>query len=227
MAEADTYTMTTPESGPGEKLRRAREQAGIERAEVSAWTKINERHLSALERGDYDSLPARPYVLGFARTYAHALGLDAEEIVTEVRADLDRGERRAPVRASHYGEIEDPAKIPSKRLAWIAGIVVLAVIVGVALLGRSYLTPAAELPPVTAEEEALPPPELSPAAQADPTAESAVAARARQNAASPTIGTSATGQSTAGAPTTPASPPMGGTAPAPAAGGAGVSPAAR
>jgi cytoskeleton protein RodZ len=175
VAEADSYTMRLPEGGPGEKLRRAREQAGVGRSEVADWTKINERHLAALEQGDFGALPARPYALGFARAYARAVGLDPEAIAAEVRAELDRQPATAPARPTHHGALEDPAKVPSARLAWIAGLLALAVIVGVALVWRSYLAPAAELPPVTAEA-ALPPPELSPAAQVSPTAESAVPA---------------------------------------------------
>lgn len=204
MAEADTYTMTPQQPDPGARLRHAREQAGVERAEISAWTKINERHLTALEAGDYASMPPRPYVIGFARAYAHSVGLDAEEIAGAVRDEYDRRNSVEPMRPSHFSEIEDPAKVPSRRLVWLAAAALVVLIVGLMLLWRSYLDPAAELPAVTADTT-LTPPELSPAAQVSPTAESAVGAAAARQAPAPASAVPA-GTGPAPSPTPSASP---------------------
>ena len=45
-------------------------------------TNIRIRHLAALEREDYDVLPGRTYARAFSRTYATALGLDANKLVS-------------------------------------------------------------------------------------------------------------------------------------------------
>lgn len=69
----------------GELLRRAREQKGITLEEAEAATKIRVRYLAAMEKGDFASLPGRPYALGFLRNYARFLGLDAQAITEELR----------------------------------------------------------------------------------------------------------------------------------------------
>lgn len=181
MAEADIYTIATeaPVARAGEKLRRARERAGIDLAALAAWTRINERHLVALEEGDYAALPGRVYAVAFSRTYASTVGLDGDAIAREVREELNR-QSSVTDRPSHHLEIEDPAKIPSARLAWAAGLLAVGLVAGLGVYWSSYLTPAAELPPVVAERQSTVPaaPELSPSAQISPTAESAVAVAA-------------------------------------------------
>ena len=64
--------------GVGQILREAREQAKLDLSQVSAQTRIPERHLLAIENGDFGALPARTYAVGFSRTYAKTLGLDEE-----------------------------------------------------------------------------------------------------------------------------------------------------
>ena len=60
----------------GAMLAEARAAAKLELAEVSARTRIPQRHLAAIEAGDYAKLPSRTYAVGFSRTYARLLGLD-------------------------------------------------------------------------------------------------------------------------------------------------------
>jgi cytoskeletal protein RodZ len=158
----------------GDKLRAARERAGIGRAELSLRTKINERHLEAVETSNFAGLPARIYAVGFARSYAGAVGLDAAEIAAQVRRELSEQENPAAVRPSHQMDIEDPTKIPSSRLAWIAGALAIALIATGAVVWRSYFVPAVDLPPVTEQTAALDGADLTPAALVSPTAESAV-----------------------------------------------------
>ena len=113
----------------GEKLRAARERLGIDRGELSLRTKINERHLAAVEDSDFSSLPARIYAVGFARSYAGAVGLDAGVIAAQVRRELNEQEAPANQRPAYDLDLEDPAKIPSRRLAWIAAALGIALIV--------------------------------------------------------------------------------------------------
>ena len=177
MAEPDTNASAMPVLQAGEKLRRARERAGIDLAELAQWTRIKQAHLDALEQGDYDRLPGRTYTIGFARTYAQAVGANADEIVRALREELDRRDRTAPARPAHHLQLDDPAKVPSSRLAWAAGLLALIILVGLGVFWRSYFAPAAELPPVTMEESpALAAPELNPRSEIGPTAESALLA---------------------------------------------------
>jgi cytoskeleton protein RodZ len=69
--------------GVGAKLREARNQRGIELAEVEAATKIQARFLQALEDEEWDLLPGAFYARSFLRAYAAHLGLDPARLAEE------------------------------------------------------------------------------------------------------------------------------------------------
>ncbi|WP_379920475.1 helix-turn-helix domain-containing protein [Erythrobacter sp. R86502] len=118
-----------PLSGPGATLRRAREDRGLDLAQVAAETRIPVRHLAAIEDDSFESLPSRAYAIGFSRTFAQAVGLDPAEITDAVRAELSDGtmRRTAPSAAMEPG---DPARLPSAGLAWAAAAAVLLLVIG-------------------------------------------------------------------------------------------------
>ena len=67
----------------GDGLREAREQRGISLREIAASTKISKVALEALERDDVSSLPGGIFTRSFVRSYADAVGLDAEATLRE------------------------------------------------------------------------------------------------------------------------------------------------
>lgn len=71
----------------GEVLRTAREAKGVDLARVERDTKIRERYLSALERGEYRELPGAVYTKGFLRNYGAYLGLDPEYLIDLYRIE--------------------------------------------------------------------------------------------------------------------------------------------
>jgi len=71
-----------------QQLRKAREAKGLELKEVEEITKIRSKYLQALEEGDYGVLPGGVYTVGFLRSYAHFLDLDAESIVNTFRLEV-------------------------------------------------------------------------------------------------------------------------------------------
>ncbi len=77
----------------GEVLRTAREAKGVDLTKVERDTKIRERYLSALERGEYRELPGSVYTKGFLRNYGAYLGLDPEYLIDLYR--LETAELRA------------------------------------------------------------------------------------------------------------------------------------
>lgn len=76
--------------GPGEqlgaRLREARLARGMTLAEIQARTHIARGALEALERGEFDTLPADVYVRGFLRSYAREVGLDPTEVLAQYDA---------------------------------------------------------------------------------------------------------------------------------------------
>ncbi len=71
-----------PPPGPGERLRRAREGAGLDLDRLAAELHLPARILEALERDDFGSLPPT-YTQGYLRSYAKRLGLAVDPVLAE------------------------------------------------------------------------------------------------------------------------------------------------
>ncbi len=105
----------------GERLREAREAAGLTLEDIATSTRIPTRHLESLETGDFSRLPAPTYTIGFAKNYAAAVGLDRAEIGDQLRTEMG-GSRPATSIPSEVFEPADPARAMPKWL--IIGTVV-------------------------------------------------------------------------------------------------------
>jgi cytoskeletal protein RodZ len=73
----------------GDKLRKQREQRGIELDAISNTTKISTRMLRALEEEHFDQLPGGVFNKGFVRAYARHVGLDEQEAIADYLAALN------------------------------------------------------------------------------------------------------------------------------------------
>ncbi|WP_458119117.1 helix-turn-helix domain-containing protein [Paenibacillus sp. Z6-24] len=67
----------------GRQLRDARLAKGLSLDDVQEMTKIRKRYLEAIEAGDFKVLPGSFYVRAFIKTYAEAVGLNADELLQE------------------------------------------------------------------------------------------------------------------------------------------------
>ena len=99
-------------------LATAREAAGLSLDQASEATKVKINYLEAIEQADYGQLPAPSYVIGFVRAYAGVLGLDAEVIAADYRADMTSPQgalRQANVslHPSTHGKINALSKAPA------------------------------------------------------------------------------------------------------------------
>ena len=111
----------------GQRLKEAREAAGLSIEDVAATTRIPTRHLASLEIGDWDQLPASTYSVGFAKNYATAVGLDKAEIAEQLHAEMG-GARPVATNMEVY-ETADPARTMPKGLVFGAlGLVLVAVL---------------------------------------------------------------------------------------------------
>ncbi|MGH7085635.1 MAG: RodZ domain-containing protein [Acetobacteraceae bacterium] len=129
-----------PELGPlrgrvgrvGAELRAARMQYGWELEAVAAALRIRAAYLQALEAGRIADLPGNAYALGFLRTYATALGLDADEMSRRFRAEV------AEVNAKT--ELTFPAPVPERGVP-AGAVIVLGVVLAIgAYVGWYRLT---------------------------------------------------------------------------------------
>jgi transcriptional regulator with XRE-family HTH domain len=137
--------------GIGERLRAAREAKGLSLEQVAAETRIPQRHLIAIEAGDFNRLPGRTYAVGFSRTYAKSVGLDQEDVANAVRAELDAHDDDGYRPASF--EPGDPARVPSRALGWFAAFAVLLLIAGGFFFFRTLFAPAGELPSLVEQQK--------------------------------------------------------------------------
>jgi cytoskeleton protein RodZ len=132
----------------GLSLAAARRAQGLGLAEVEALTCIRQRNLTALEDEQFGLLPGRAYARAFLRTYASALGLEADRFVAEF-------ERRYP----EPDQVETPALRPRRRreLPVRSFVVVgsIAAVIGfVAWSGNSQPAPLAPFRTVAPAEAA-------------------------------------------------------------------------
>jgi hypothetical protein len=88
-----------PSARVGSLLRNCRLRAGLDIAEVAQSLRIRQPFLEAIENGCFETLPAPVYALGFVRSYAEQLGLDAEEIVQRFKSEIAN---RSPGAPSHF-----------------------------------------------------------------------------------------------------------------------------
>ncbi|HET7316221.1 MAG TPA: helix-turn-helix domain-containing protein [Sphingomicrobium sp.] len=112
----------------GERLRAAREEKGFSLEDVASETRIPLRHLESLEAGDWERLPAPTYTIGFAKSYASAVGLDRADIGEQLRAEMG-GQRPDTSTVEHF-EPADPARTMPKWLVFsaIAAIILVVII---------------------------------------------------------------------------------------------------
>lgn len=112
----------------GEQLRAARESKKLSLEDIASTTRIPLRHLESLESGDWSRLPAPTYTVGFAKSYAGAVGLDRAAISEQLRAEM--GGFRADTSSPEVFQPSDPARTVPK---WLVFGAIVAVIV-IALL---------------------------------------------------------------------------------------------
>jgi len=146
---------------PGERLREAREAQGLSLSDIAGRTRVPIRHLEAIEEGRFDTMPSPTYAIGFAKTYARAVGLDEREIADELRRNPHLPQ--APAAEYETFELDDPRRLPSRGVAMIAGglavvlVIVAAIWFGTVMLRGSDQETQAAAPETISNETAAAP----------------------------------------------------------------------
>ncbi len=178
IAEGEGESVLFPER-VGDRLKAARLTAGLDLSDVATKTRIPLRHLTAIEGGDYNSLPSPTYSIGFVKAYARTVGADEVALAAALRLELGQHppeERYEP----SFIEEGPGGPIPTRGLAITAALIGLA-IVGAYLIwfspwavDRAALEPATEQvaepsAPAPATNAATPAPVAAVNAQGDVT----------------------------------------------------------
>lgn len=135
----------------GEQLRAAREAQGMSLEDIASRTRIPTRHLESIEASEWSRLPAATYSLGFAKSYATAVGLDRNAIGEQLRGEMT-GFTQPTSAPSEVFEPADPARVMPRWLVIAAIVAVVAVVAGLlfardrGLEGSDDATPVAQAP---------------------------------------------------------------------------------
>jgi cytoskeleton protein RodZ len=229
------------QSTAGARLRAAREATGLSVDAVAQQLKLAPRQVKALEDDDWQHLPGRTFVRGFARNYARFVHIDPDAVIALLPApDTAPALERPTLAASRRPMGEIPVERVAKPSAarWLVPLVVILIIAGVAYieLARSSFhlpgllatlgrhdtqgTPASEMPAAAATPgtgiSALPNPVTQPGTTGAPTAaaDAGTPGNATNVAPGGAVTVLPTPAAADAAPTTPTAPASGGAAPA-------------
>jgi cytoskeleton protein RodZ len=164
--ELSSTTALFPER-VGDRLRAARTKAGLDLQDIATRTRVPLRHLTAIEAGDYASLPSVTYCVGFTKAFAKAVEEDDIVLARMVREEMGQ----QPVSARYEPSMVDDADtgpVPSRKLAWTAGGLAIAALIvsGIWYSSRSSVpepldtaieAPAASDPAIAAAPAAVAP----------------------------------------------------------------------
>jgi cytoskeletal protein RodZ len=108
----------------GPQLKARRQALRLSLAQVEVDTKIRGKFLTALESGNYTSLPNDIYSRGFVQHYANHLGLEGVRVARDYaleRGGVEAGATRGP-------KLEKPPKLVfTGKIAGILGVVIVVV----------------------------------------------------------------------------------------------------
>ena len=135
------FTESSDAPRAGADLLAARERLGWALPDVAVMLRIRPSYLEALEAGRLNALPGNVYALGFLRSYATALGLDAEEVARRFRAEAGEIPR--------HSELIFPAPVPERGLPAGALILLGLILAGGAYIGWYRLSGEGKLPAET------------------------------------------------------------------------------
>ena len=153
--------------GFGDRLRLAREAAGVTLESIAGVTRIQKRLLEALERSDLGALPAATFVKGYIRAYADCLAIDPRPFLEAYRSDLQgRGfdtpetrdrvvEELSHIVARREGSTGGRAGPPGRVARRVAiGLAAVGLVASAGwLLGRSRVRPLAPVTPAVREPQ--------------------------------------------------------------------------
>src|SRR5262245_23423539 len=168
----------------GERLRRARLDAGKTLDQVAAETKIQLWILDAIERDDFSRLPGGVFIRGYLLAVARAVGVNPSEVLTAYSPET----APPPVPPPPASPPPDPNEV-SRTPLW-QYVVIVAMVAGAVALWRNTTRANHDIaaapvspPPVSAPPASVQPPPPPPAST-NPPAESG--ATATSGATSPT-----------------------------------------
>lgn len=160
----------------GERLRRARLDAGKTLDQVASETKIQLWILEAIERDDFSRVPGGVFIRGYLTALARAVGVNPSEILAAYSPETVP----LPVPPPPASPPPDPNEVTGTPL-W-QYVVIVAMVLGSVVLWRNMTRANHDVaaartppPPVSAPPASVPPPPPLPASASPPTESGATA----------------------------------------------------
>lgn len=152
---------TAPQTaGPGQQLGQARLDAQLSVEDVARALQLSVRHIAAIERDDYEQLPAATYVRGYLRAYAQLVGIAPERVLDSFN--------QLPVANRRQGLVP-PA--PAAQVTSNDGLIKLGTLaVAGVMLGLAIVWWQGQEPASAPAAPVVPPVALAPEAEPTPTA---------------------------------------------------------
>ena len=114
----------------GESLRKERELRGVTLEDISAQTKVNIRFLEAIEHDDLSVLPAKAFAKGFLRSYARAVGLDEDLVLT----NFEYCHQAIQSGDGTHGTVKHPAGGQSSRIVFLVLVLIIVLLAAIIIL---------------------------------------------------------------------------------------------
>ena len=166
MTVIEQHTSAATLKEVGAELAEARAAQNHSVADVCASLRIVPNYIEAIERGDIEALPAATYAIGYVRSYAGFVGLDADAMCLRLRESLSEEQVRP-----EYEFIENKmaSRSGAGRMALIAVTLMMVGYGGWYAIDTGLLGPESEPVPASTVETVLLdiPAEEEPGADAD------------------------------------------------------------
>jgi cytoskeleton protein RodZ len=126
---SERMMMGATQQSIGADLRVARLARGESTADVAHQLRLREGYIEAIESGNFEVLPGVTYAIGFLRSYARYLRLDADDLIQRFKEEVSD---ITPPADLAFLEPVSESRVPR------GGLVVLAVLLAVAAYGGWY-----------------------------------------------------------------------------------------
>jgi len=145
----------------GQLLAAERERQGLSRVEMAQRLHMSPSQVEALETGDYTRLPTGPFLRGFVRNYARALGLDADVLLAQLAQEGPHETAPRIVVPSQNIRFDPLGERLSNPYVKAAGLAFVAIALGfAAMYWWLFIRPK---PPAAHKPADMPPPSGAPA----------------------------------------------------------------
>ena len=131
--EKETIILPSKKESVGDVLKNKRLETGKTVEEISDYLRIKSQYLFALEENKFNNLPGSAYVIGFIKSYASYLGLDANSVIIQYKQEIGAFDQNSQNLIEDENTlIKDPV-ITSNHII-IAGVVVFLGIIFVSFI---------------------------------------------------------------------------------------------